>query len=263
MNLKTAITCALISVSTIPTFNNLPVRAQSSGCGSGSSWYLLRIGSPIAANQFRVACNEHDDCYDTHGKTKQECDKAFHNRMLRICARDHNTVIGRPLRIACNGRADAYYTGVLEHAQDAYNKAQAAAKPSSGSTGGARGRDVGLRQNLGDRVSSHRELQEGSYLRSSDGRWTTVIQGDGNLVIYGPRGPIWASNTDGRGVPPFMLAMQSDGNLVIYGRNGATWASNTNGRGNAPFTLVMQNDANLVIYDSSGRPTWASNTCCR
>jgi Group XII secretory phospholipase A2 precursor (PLA2G12) len=112
-------------------FDNSSAVAKSSGCGSGSSWYLLRIGSPIAANQFRVACNEHDACYDIFGKSKQECDKAFHNRMLGTCARDHNTWLGKPLKIACNGRADAYYTGVLENGQEAYDKAQEAAKPSS------------------------------------------------------------------------------------------------------------------------------------
>ena len=116
-------------LSPVLIFDNSSAVAQTSGCGSGSSWYLLRIGSPIAANQFRVACNEHDACYDTYGKSKQECDKAFHKRMLGTCARDHNTWVERLLRIACNGRADVYYTGVLEHAQDAYDKAQAAAKP--------------------------------------------------------------------------------------------------------------------------------------
>jgi hypothetical protein len=101
--------------------------AQTAGCGSGWSNTALKVLTPIASNQFRVACNEHDACYDTFGKAKQECDKAFHNRMLGICARDHNTILGRPLKIACNGRADGYYNGVRQGAQDAYDKAQAAA----------------------------------------------------------------------------------------------------------------------------------------
>ncbi len=130
MKLKLLKPLWIFLLSPIVVFDNSSAVAQTSGCGSGSSWYLLRINSPIAANQFRVACDEHDDCYDTYGKSKQECDKAFHNRMLGICASDHNTIIGRPLRIACNGRADVYYTGVLEYAQDAYDKAQAQAKPA-------------------------------------------------------------------------------------------------------------------------------------
>lgn len=115
------------ATASVLNFDGSSAVAQTSGCGSGSSWYLLRIGTPIAANQFRLACNEHDACYDTYGKSKQECDNAFHNRMLGICARDHNTIVGQPLKIACNGSADAYYVGVRDHAQDAYKKAQAAA----------------------------------------------------------------------------------------------------------------------------------------
>jgi hypothetical protein len=130
MKLKLLKSLWIFLLSPVWVFDNSSAVAQTSGCGSGSSWYLLRIGTPIAANQFRVACNEHDACYDTYGKSKQECDTAFHNRMLGICARDHNTILGRPLKIACNGRADAYYVGVRDHAQEAYDQAQAAAKPS-------------------------------------------------------------------------------------------------------------------------------------
>ena len=108
-------------------FDNSPVLAQTSGCGSGASWYLSHVVTPISAQQFRVACNEHDACYDTLDKTKAECDRAFHNRMLGICARDHNTILGRPLRIRCNGFADAFYTAVLERGGDPYNSAQNAA----------------------------------------------------------------------------------------------------------------------------------------
>lgn len=124
------------AIASVFSFETSPVLAQTSGCGSGPSWYLARVGTPIAANQFRVACEEHDKCYDTHGALKSVCDKAFHNRMLGICARDHNTILGRPLRIACNGRADAYYTGVLEYGQDSFDKAQAAANSQPSSQGG-------------------------------------------------------------------------------------------------------------------------------
>ncbi len=116
--------------SPIPSLGTSPVLAQTSGCGSGWSNTALKVLSPVGSRQFRVACNEHDTCYDTFGKSKQECDKAFHNRMLGTCGRDHNTWAGRFLKIACNGRADAYYTGVSEGGQDKYDKAQGAATPS-------------------------------------------------------------------------------------------------------------------------------------
>ncbi|NES83660.1 MAG: hypothetical protein F6K10_20860 [Moorea sp. SIO2B7] len=124
-------------------------------------------------------------------------------------------------------------------------------------------RHVNWSTNLGDRIQSHREMPEGSFLQSGDGRFKMVVQGDGNLVVYQNNRPIWASNTSGKGSPSFKLAMQSDGNLVMYGRTGVVWASNTDRKGVSPYNLVMQNDGNLVIYDRNGTPTWATNTCCR
>ena len=46
------------------------------------------------------------------------------------------------------------------------------------------------------------------------------MQADGNLVIYGPAGPVWATGTNG---PDRSLVVQSDGNLVIYGPSGPVW----------------------------------------
>jgi Group XII secretory phospholipase A2 precursor (PLA2G12) len=109
---------------------NAPVAhaGNGNGCGDGKTAFLLSAASPIASRQFKVACNEHDTCYDTLGKSKSDCDKAFHNRMLGICARDHNTFFGRPLKIACNGRADAYYNSVRKFGGTAYDNAQNAAR---------------------------------------------------------------------------------------------------------------------------------------
>lgn len=123
-----------------PFFSNSPVLAQTAGCGSGWSNIIINYAAPalpigsaditIAGRQFRVACDEHDVCYDTPRNSKQDCDRAFHNRMLDICARDHNTIVGRPLRIACNGRADAFHTAASDFGQTAYDNAQRAARPT-------------------------------------------------------------------------------------------------------------------------------------
>ena len=118
------------------------------------------------------------------------------------------------------------------------------------------------KHNLGDRIRSYREIPEGSFLQSRDGRFKMLVQGDGNLVIYQYHEPIWASNTNGRGTPGFKLVVQSDGNLVMYGRNSPIWASNTNGDGDGYYTLIMQNDGNLVLYDRDDT-IWESGTCCR
>src|SRR5437879_4577584 len=96
-------------------------------------------------------------------------------------------------------------------------------------------------------------------IRSNDGRFMVVYQGDGNLVLYRNRDgrPLWASNT--AGWPVGVCIMQSDGNLVIYDPVGcAIWSSHT--AGNLGSGLVVQNDGNVVIYRPDGRPIWATNT---
>lgn len=54
-------------------------------------------------------------------------------------------------------------------------------------------------------------------------------QGDGNLVLYGPGGPLWSAGTTGA---PGYVEMQGDGNLVIYDGDGTPiWASGSEGEG--------------------------------
>ena len=110
-----------------------------------------------------------------------------------------------------------------------------------------------------DRLRDGQGLLVGGSIKSQDGRFSLILQLDGNLVIYGPgHDALWATGTQGhRDV--FDAVMQADGNLVLYnGRNQPFWASNTAGTPN--MTLVMQNDGNLVIYDGANKPHWASNT---
>jgi hypothetical protein len=92
-------------------------------------------------------------------------------------------------------------------------------------------------------------------LLSADGRYSVVMQTDGNLVEYtfGPR-VVWASGTYGH--PGARLAMQADGNLVIYQGSTPIWNTGTWGLG--PSFAVIQTDNNFVVYTNSGRATWAS-----
>lgn len=99
-------------------------------------------------------------------------------------------------------------------------------------------------------------------LSSVTGRYTLVYQSDGNLVLYRNRPgqewrAIWASNSAGR--PAGTCIMQGDGNLVIYGPAGDyIWDTATDG--NPGSRLVVQDDGNVVIYRSDGTPIWATNT---
>jgi hypothetical protein len=110
---------------------------------------------------------------------------------------------------------------------------------------------------MADRLNPDGRLNAGDSLTSQDGRFTLVMQADGNLVTYWTGGAArWATGTDGRAVS--YAIMQLDGNLVLYAPDGTpVWASKTVGHGGA--FLVMQNDGNVVMYDPQG-PVWASNT---
>ena len=115
----------------------------------------------------------------------------------------------------------------------------------------------------GDRISSGTGagiLTENQKLVSNNGRFEAVMQVDGNFVIYAEnRQPIWATGTNGVGLPPYKLAMQADGNLVLFASSGVTWATGIRG-GTAPYTLIMRNDGNLVVEASSHHRIWASGT---
>jgi len=98
-------------------------------------------------------------------------------------------------------------------------------------------------------------LFRGSYLRSSNGLYTLLLQrSDGNLVLYGPGGAaIWANS---RSSDYFVL--QGDNNLVTYSYSvGVTWATSTaNTRANI---LAVQDDGNLVLSAPGGVKIWESN----
>ena len=132
--------------------------------------------------------------------------------------------------------------------------------------------------------------------RSSNRAYNLIFQPDGNLVLYGPSGPMWWSGTHGNGDT---CVLQGDGNLVIYNGVSPTWNSGTYGNPGAKlqvtntgsvifadqndnilkthgverltgvltthkslnklYTLVCQGDGNLVLYGPSG-PTWWTGT---
>jgi hypothetical protein len=103
-------------------------------------------------------------------------------------------------------------------------------------------------------------------LTSGNGKYTLIMQGDGNLVLYTESNtPVWATSTPGSGA--VRASLQDDGNLVLYTKEverrfrrdvaAAVWASQTRGEN---VRLILQDDRNLVIYNSDGRELWASGT---
>jgi peptidoglycan hydrolase-like protein with peptidoglycan-binding domain len=102
-------------------------------------------------------------------------------------------------------------------------------------------------------------LSIGQSITSVDGRFTLVMQSDGNLVEYwNGHGPLWSTATGGS--QGQVAVMQGDGNFVLYTPTGfPLWASNTGGRLGA--FLMVQDDGNVVIYQGNNMvPVWYSGT---
>lgn len=101
-------------------------------------------------------------------------------------------------------------------------------------------------------------LRAGQYMLSADTRTYLVMQGDGNLVLYGPGGrPLWNTGTAGSGA--VFAGMQGDGNLVLYTSDlRPKWSSGTAGHNNS--RLIAQSDGNLVLYNPNNTPVWNSGT---
>lgn len=97
-------------------------------------------------------------------------------------------------------------------------------------------------------------LQNKELLRA--GGYYLMWQGDGNLVLYGSSGAIWASGTNGKANK---LKFQGDGNLVLYNNDTAVWASDTADNekgGKGGRKLVLNEQGGLSIMDQDYKIIW-------
>ena len=105
-------------------------------------------------------------------------------------------------------------------------------------------------------LSMYGSLGQGQSLMSPNGQYVAVLQGDGNMVVYGPRGAVWSSGTMNRGGSTFVV--QGDGNVVLYRSGGVPiWATGTSST--SPVQIVLQNDGNFVLYNAT-QALWSSLT---
>lgn len=99
----------------------------------------------------------------------------------------------------------------------------------------------------GETMSADQLLMPGQALYSNNNAYRLVLQTDGNLVQYGPKGAMWGVGSN-RG---YRLVQQGDGKLVLYDYLGnALWGSPTwlaNGSGSKTYT---QGDGNIVTYNN-------------
>jgi hypothetical protein len=98
-------------------------------------------------------------------------------------------------------------------------------------------------------------IEPGGCLLSPNGNYELRMQTDGNLVLYqqSQNNPIWASNT---AVAGDYATLQTNGNLVVNGPGGPAWQSESTTATNP--TLVLQDDGNLVVYGPNA--VWATNS---
>ncbi len=91
--------------------SSFPYYALPNGCSSPvpSHWNI----------PFRNACNNHDKCYTTPGKSKIACDDKFLVEMSRIC-----DPVGYGMDTVCQTAAVAYYKAVDEFGNSNYDAAQ-------------------------------------------------------------------------------------------------------------------------------------------
>ncbi len=132
-------------------------------------------------------------------------------------------------------------------------------------------------------------------LKSADGRFDFIMQGDGNLVHYAKGGhSLWDSDTRGDRYGWYdqflgrwfyrhaeRLTLFADGTLRITdnARTVTFWQANTKAWTDSYYkppmiyptglvgdTLIAQDDGNVVLYDTIGNsggtwlPVWATNT---
>lgn len=113
-----------------------------------------------------------------------------------------------------------------------------------------------IKPDYGDRY-----IFNGESMKSYNGLYTAVLQTDGNFVVYGPSGAIWASWTQWAGSSTWAI-MQSDGNFVVYMSDAYAGAVPICSTGTWMYpgsNIQMQVDGNLVVYSEPGHVArWAS-----
>jgi len=91
-------------------------------CGTG--WHEPLVPDRWGRADFTGACRNHDQCYDTCGRSKDDCDSAFHGDLRSACRDAYSSWLQRPLRRTCLELANTYHSAVHRMGGDAYRDAQ-------------------------------------------------------------------------------------------------------------------------------------------
>jgi hypothetical protein len=94
--------------------SNFPYYGSVDGCST--PWYVSFLPAIIINNgRFRSACDNHDRCYMTPGRSKFYCDNQMFEDMSKICKSQNSSCFSVP---------DEYYYGVDKYGQEPYDTSQ-------------------------------------------------------------------------------------------------------------------------------------------
>jgi len=117
-----------------------------------------------------------------------------------------------------------------------------------------------------DTVQTGEYLVDDTKIVSPNGKYSVVMQKDGNVVLFKGNGAsatsVWATNTAGNNNLPHQLKFLIDGNLILYdSQSHVLWRTYMNYPNIAkPNRLIIQDDGNLVIRDLVNTELWSTNT---
>lgn len=96
----------------------------SGACGTG--WNEPWVRDSWGNADFTSSCQAHDRCYDSCGRTKDDCDHAFLSDLHSACNSAYSSVWHAVQRRACKEMANTYHSAVHRNGGDAYRAAQQA-----------------------------------------------------------------------------------------------------------------------------------------
>ncbi|EDL12226.1 group XIIA secretory phospholipase A2 isoform 2 [Mus musculus] len=105
----------------VPRYGYKP--SPPNGCGSPLFGVHLNIGIPSLTK----CCNQHDRCYETCGKSKNDCDEEFQYCLSKIC-RDVQKTLGLSQNVqACETTVELLFDSVIHLGCKPYLDSQRAA----------------------------------------------------------------------------------------------------------------------------------------
>ena len=99
-----------------------------------------------------------------------------------------------------------------------------------------------------------------SQLNSANGRYSVILQNDGNLAAFqdSETSPFWSTSTNGQGVAPYTLLVENCNLVLKDATNERLWSTNTHAHYSDCY-FGIDNDRNIYVFGDD-RILWSSGT---